>query len=956
MHPCSMRSVRYILIFILLIFTAPNLYSQFQGHPYVINYNPEQFRVDNQNWSISTADQGITYIGNNKGLITFDGSNWNLYEMPEQMVVRSVAPVGDSLIYVGAYEEFGYWKRDEKGRMSYHSLSDALDMDYFHNDEIWRISLHKGKVYFQSFSTIYVYDGNKIEVLNPENSIVLLMKARERLFIHMVNRGLYEIRDMKFQLIPGSEQLAQDEIKVILPFQEDKFMVAAAASGLYIYDGESFTPWNIPLADEIREAEINAGLSLGNLKIFGTLINGIYILNEKGQLQKHLNKEDFLSNNTILALQADNAGNLWAGLDRGLDYISLNNRLDFYTHPSRDIGSAYDALLENQTLYLGTNQGLFQYRYSQREGFTNPRLIKGTQGQVWDLQKVNGEILCGHTNGTFRITQNGVEQISSVNGGFDLMPFNRGDEQYLLQSTYSALALYHYSPEGWKFLRTLDGFLEPIPDIGKDHLGNIWGIHTQKGLFRLKLNQQLDSVVQPEYFGKKKGLPVERYIRMGHIDNRTIFTTGQSLYTYDDLNDRIIPYDKLEDQIGSFKQARQIFESRKHHYWFLQNEEVALYRITDQQVSRQFYYDFSRLGMHLSPMHPCITSLKDSIHLICLEKGFAVLDETRNFSDKQTPTVTIRQATAYSKNREKLYLPLVRENANMEIPYSHRSIQFTFSCQTASLYPEFRYKLKGFNNSWSSWSKESKIDYTRLPAGMYTFRVQAIDPLGIKSPVTRYTFTINPPWYASLPAWIGYGTLIALMALVLRKLFLRRLKRHEAQIEQQEKNKRRREKMLEEQKYMRLRNEKLQAEVSHKSHQLANYTMTILRKNEHLTHLKEEVQRQKKELGPRFPNYYYRKLLQLIDKIISSEEDWKQFELHFDQAHVDFLKRLKKRYPDLTQGDLKLCAYLRLNLSSKEIAPLLNISTRSLEVRRYRLRKRLNLDTEKNLVEFLLNF
>ena len=950
-----MNSMRHIII-LLLIFTASSLYSQYKGRPYVINYQPDQYRLDNQNWSIDSDSKGITYIGNNKGLITFDGSNWNLHEMPEEMVVRSVAPVGDSLIYVGAYEEFGYWKRDGKGRMSYHSLSDTLDMDYFHNDEIWRIISHQGKVYFQSFSTIYVYDGNKIEVLNPDNSIVLLMKARGRLFIHMVNRGLYEIRNMKFHLIPGSEQLAEDEIKIILPFQEEKFLVGAASSGLYVYDGESFTPWNIPIADEIREAEINAGLSLGNLKIIGTLVNGIYILNEKGQLQEHLNTENFLSNNTILSLYSDDSENLWVGQDRGLDYVSLNNKLDFYIHPSRGIGSAYDALLENQTLYLGTNQGLFQYNYSQQEGFTNPRLIKGTQGQVWDLEKINGEILCGHTNGTFRVTPNGVEQISDVNGGFDLMLLSREDEQYLLQSTYSALALYRYSAEGWKFLRTLEGFLEPIPDIEKDHLGNIWGIHTQKGLFRLNLNQALDSVVRYKLFGKEKGLPKERYIRMSRIDNRIIFTTGKALYTYNDLNDSIVPYNKLEDRIGGFNQARQIFESRKDHYWFLRNAEAGLFYITEENVSRLFYYDFSRLGLHLNTIHPCITRLKDSLHLFCLDQGFAILDETRNIQNKRTPGVAIRQVTTYSKNKEKRYLPLARGNPNMEIQYARRSIQFTFSCQGASLYPEFRHKLKGFNNSWSSWNKDSKKNYTRLPAGTYTFMVQAISPRGIKSPVTQYTFTIKPPWYAAAPAWIGYGILIALMALLLRKLFLRRLKMHQAQIEQQERNKRRREKMLEQQKYMRLRNEKLQAEVSHKSHQLANYTMTILRKNEHLTHLKEEIQRQKKELGPRFPNYYYRKLLQLIDKGISSEEDWKQFELHFDQAHENFLKRLKKHYPDLTQGDLKLCAYLRLNLSSKEIAPLLNISTRSLEVRRYRLRKRLNLETEENLVEFLLNF
>ena len=323
-----MRSGQYILIFILLIFTAHNLYSQFQGRPYVINHNPDQFRMDNQNWSISTDDQGITYIGNNRGLFTFDGSNWDFYEMPEGMVVRSVRAVGDSIVYVGSYEEFGYWKRDGLGRMTYHSLSDTLDMSYFHNDEIWRIVPHRDKIYFQSFSNIYVYDGQDIETFNPDDNLVLLMKARDRLFIHMVGRGLCEIKNGKFQLVPGSEKFAQDEIKAIMPYGDDRFLIGASAGGLYIYDGKTFEKWDVPAADQISEAEVNAGLSFGKLKVIGTLLEGIFILHENGRLKEHLHTGNFLSNNTILSLSKTSDGNLWAGLDRGLDYISLASVLD----------------------------------------------------------------------------------------------------------------------------------------------------------------------------------------------------------------------------------------------------------------------------------------------------------------------------------------------------------------------------------------------------------------------------------------------------------------------------------------------------------------------------------------------------------------------------------------------------------------------------------------------------
>ena len=79
----------------------------------------------------------------------------------------------------------------------------------------------------------------------------------------------------------------------------------------------------------------------------------------------------------------------------------------------------------------------------------------------------------------------------------------------------------------------------------------------------------------------------------------------------------------------------------------------------------------------------------------------------------------------------------------------------------------------------------------------------------------------------------------------------------------------------------------------------------------------------------------------LINKNLNTTDDWKLFEEAFNNADKDFLKNLKQKHPELTSNDLRLCTYLRLNLSSKEIAPLLNISSRSVEVKRYRLRKKM---------------
>ncbi len=164
------------------------------------------------------------------------------------------------------------------------------------------------------------------------------------------------------------------------------------------------------------------------------------------------------------------------------------------------------------------------------------------------------------------------------------------------------------------------------------------------------------------------------------------------------------------------------------------------------------------------------------------------------------------------------------------------------------------------------------------------------------------------------------------------------------------------EKEKAEKEVIKLTNEKLQTEVEHKASQLALNTMAIIRKNNLLSSLKTTLDKQKEKLGDRYPNKYYDELAALIEKGIEDEREWETFEQLYDQAHDNFFKRLKEKYPQLTPADLRLCAYLRMNLSSKEIAPLLNISVRGVEERRYRLRKRLDLSSDTNLTELIMTF
>ena len=150
-----------------------------------------------------------------------------------------------------------------------------------------------------------------------------------------------------------------------------------------------------------------------------------------------------------------------------------------------------------------------------------------------------------------------------------------------------------------------------------------------------------------------------------------------------------------------------------------------------------------------------------------------------------------------------------------------------------------------------------------------------------------------------------------------------------------------------EQQLMHYKNLDLQKDIEAKNRELGMSAMNLVKRNELLGHIKKELSTAKniEDIS---------KVIKLINRNLNTNDDWKLFEEAFNTADKDFIKKLKTLHSNLTSNDLRLCTYLRLNLSSKEIAPLLNISLRSVEVKRYRLRKKMNLPHEASLTDYIL--
>jgi hypothetical protein len=923
--------------------------------PPVTSFTKNDYDAERQNWNIAQDSRGIMYFANTAGLLQYDANTWQLFRMPNHMGLRSVAIDQNDRIYTGSYEEFGYWESGGDGSLTYHSLSDKLKNYQFNNDEIWRIIILNNKVYFQSFGSYFIYDGNEIIQRSPPEAILFFLKISRGILAQGMQSGLFTMQNDSLVLVPGSQVMKNALIRAVVQLGPDKVLLGTSSRGLYLYEisKNRFTPWKTEADNILINAQINcATMAADSVLCFGTIGSGLVAINQKGKLLWHFNKDYALPTNTVLYLYTDLQNNIWAALDQGLALVGINSPFRYISAATKNIELVYTAIQFNNSLYIGTNQGAFRLE----ENSNTFNLLQGTQGQVWQLAEVDNQLLCGHNEGTFRIEKDHVIPVSPITGGTTIRTIASGGKNYLIQSTYGWLVVYEKDPDGkWIYSHSIKSFSHPVRYLEVDHLGYIWASNFIKDLYRIKLNADLTEVTEIRTFGQKDGLPSDYKINVAKMGGRVIFCTGSQFYTYDDLKEQMVPYTWLNRMAGEFASAHKVLPAGNDKYWLIKKGKYALVKADHDSLIMLDILPFSLLKNSMIDDNEYIATLADNKYLFCLENGLAIYEKSgaaRPLSFH--PTVMIRQVKASSGNNNQFFPLSTTTRLKAVIPFVFRRITFNFA------YPDYsnreismRCILDGHRETVTETISKPLITYY-LEAGQYHLTVTALDENNQVLGTTGYYFNVRPPLYLSNAAYMIYLLMVCFAGFFAWRSIKNHVRKQNEAIRleqiklQQEKLERR------EQKITALKNEKLEAELRHKSKELASSTMAIIRKNEMLLQIKAEVEIQKKKLGSQYPNKYADHLIRMINENISSDDDWAIFQQNFDVIHENFFRQIKIKYPEMTTHDLKLCAFIRLNLSTKEIASLLNITVRGIEAARYRLRKKFGISAEQNLTEFLI--
>jgi len=742
-------------------------------------------------------------------------------------------------------------------------------------------------------------------------------------------------------------------------------LIATADQGIYEFDGLSVAEWKNPASDILKKNQVYCGISLTEtIYAFGTIQNGLVICDTAGNMLQNINLESGLQNNTVLSIQTDRYGNLWLGLDNGIDYVEINSPLTYFSH-FNGLSAGYAAVLHNGLMYFGTNRGVFYTNWNelQKSGSSQDfKIVAGTQGQVWNLTVVDGTLFCGHNSGVFIIDGATARLVSNVQGGWTfLVPGNRSD--LIICGTYTRLIKFEKKNGHWVKGKPIAGFNESSRFLAHAGKNMIWMTHGYKGVFRIHLDENYDSVTKIDFYDVHGGFSSDKNINVFELSEKAVFTTDDGFYTYDARTNRFVPDEPMNNNFP--KNIRVLQKDTKGNIWYFTIDKAGVSRAQEDGSYVDVELPFRELTGQFIKWFQFVYPLDENHVFFGIQDGFVhyTPDYPKNYQQQFNAFIRRVKLSGIDST---IFNGTSEGNPTMAgIPFKFNRLQFMYSASDFENPQSLQFStfLEGFDQEWTTWQSRSTREFTNLAPGKYVFMVRAKNIFDAESSPSRWEFEIFPPWYLRWWAYVFYFLAFAMFVFMMAKYVKFRMEKSKRQEEERQKRLfKEREKQLQtdtlkaEKEVIRLRNDKLRAEMKQKDKELANSTMSMIQKSKSLTGIKKDLGKLAREIGDELITNYINSIIRKINREMDTESQWNVFEKHFESVHEEFLKRLKARFPDLTPREMKLCAYLRLNISSKEVATLMNISTRGVEISRYRLRKKLNLEHDTNLTDFIMTF
>jgi serine phosphatase RsbU (regulator of sigma subunit) len=783
------------------------------GNPLIRNYLPEEYQGRTQSWSIAQDNRGLVYFANNKGVMAFDGCNWSFTPSSNNSSIRSLAIHPDGTIYSGANGDFGYLAMDVTGKWTFISLKNKLKSEDQNFSDIMDCQVTSDGVYFIAGEKIFYWNGRIMKTIVLHGPTYRAFVIQDTLYFINGKDAICTMDKDRPCPIPQSRNFVnQDNGRtIILPAnQANTLLVVTSKRGLFYFhlkiedEQKAWQYFPTEITDFLLENIMYRGIvTQSQTYIFSTQRGGIVMMNNQGKLLQIINKNRGLSDNSVWALLLDRENNLWAATNNGMAYIQINSPISRFSELNGLDGTLMSVVRLHDQLYVGSFNGTFylkKYHIDVKNDKQEFLPVKGIKINCLDLFPFKGSIIASGDAGHYQIYKNNSILLKKGNYSY-AFGYSPKFPDYVFSGTMNGLVALEIVSDTDQSKMTADWphplqcissheypqFKDTIRKITSDGQGDLWLSTEFNGILYLKFKNQQVADVEITRFTTDHGLPDLNHNKVNYINQQIVAATLKGIYqavqTTSGIKgqpefsfvpektfgrkffeegiavNHIFPYKNNQfiftsskgmgiiskDTFGAYCWDFNPFKVIKGSLESLLVEENGDIWICDTEMRCLFRYDGTIHKEYKSSYHALVSRvLTDRGNELFAGDYYDVSVKVNNYFTKTS-----------LKQPEKL---------KYRLPFTKNSLMFHFA---AAYYENgddnrFSYQLKGYDKTWTDWSKKNEKEYTNLAEGSYSFQVKGRNVYDQDSSIAAFEFLIAAPWYRTLAAYLGYLLLFLL--------------------------------------------------------------------------------------------------------------------------------------------------------------------------------------------------
>ena len=837
------------------------------GSPFITNYNKKGTNTAVQTWGAVQDERGIMYFVNNKGLLEFDGQNWKLYELKNRIFARAINKDKNGRIFVAGNNEISYLSADSTGNLELISLLEKYKIKK-HCGTFHSIIPTSENIYFLSKKGFSHYNYKTLKFIDIKLKPNFGFKHKNELFVFTEEKGLCTYKNNKLIVYDSSRFFTDKNNKLLsIPYSKNKVLINVQNDKLYLYDvaSKKKTPFKTQADKYLLKNQVYRYTTINNKLIaFSTVYGGIVIINKKGELISIINENSGLSSNIILNLYTDNQQNLWACMQNGLAVIDVSNPITLFGKKNGINDYSISSIKFNNTLYTCTFNGLLYLPISNlnNENYKEKfNAVEGINAISWDVFTIDSTLFTIGSFGLAEIKNNKTIKIYDkgflfknyfYNKMFPKKLFLTHEKKVFVKEIIRGNGKIKLSEK--KEIITANSY---IYGLFLDKKGNVWVKEATNGVGFAKLLGK--NKYKYKLFDENLGFLKKEYYNLQYIDNKAIVFTNNGTYEVINKNNRIkfVESNYYNKEIKSKTDIQNIYSIYKisENKLFIDGKNKAkqegLLNLNDNSSLK---WD-NKMFVKTNEANICNVVDKNTF-IINTKEGIVYCNFkfTKNYSTSYNSyirKVTINNdsvifngtySVAYGKDKkisafqEKLFIPVLSYNEN--------NIVFDFS---AGFYEAenklvYSYKLENYDKDWSAYAPETKKEYTNLREGQYMFLVKAKNLYDKESKITKYKFTVLPPWYRTYLAFFAYFLFFVFITWILIKFYTRRLV--QAKIKLEKIISRRTKEIKNKNNLLRTKNEEILAQNEEINQQNEEIKTTNNQLDDYKNHLEDKIKEQ----------------------------------------------------------------------------------------------------------------